>query len=102
MAIQRASLIVNATATLPPLKKPGGQALILDLRKDASRSELAREVDGMHLSPFTAWLTRWIFRLGLLRAAYTTAGLQSVVAHSRFAHGDLQQPGIGFELRLTK
>jgi cyclopropane fatty-acyl-phospholipid synthase-like methyltransferase len=82
--------------------RPGGQALILDLRKDASEQDIEQEIRGMHMSAFNAWLTKWIFRFGLLRTAYTRPALEAVVAQSNFSRSDLQQAGIGFELRLTK
>jgi ubiquinone/menaquinone biosynthesis C-methylase UbiE len=82
--------------------RPGGQALVIDLRKDAAREDIDHEIQGMHLSPLNAWLTRQVFQFGLLRTAYTGAALASAVAHSRFGTGDLQQAGIGFELRLVK
>ena len=82
--------------------KPGGQATILDLRKDAPLAAIDEEVRGMHLSPLNAWLTRWSFRTMLLREAYTLEKLEGVVARSRFGRGDIRLDGIGFELRLTK
>ena len=47
-------------------------------------------------------MTKWIFRLGLLQAAYTRAALEAVVTRSRFGRGEIRQEGIGFELRLVK
>jgi ubiquinone/menaquinone biosynthesis C-methylase UbiE len=82
--------------------KSGGRASIFDLRKDASRAEIDREVRDMKLSVPSAFLTKWIFRLGLLRAAYTREALEAVVARSRFGRGEIVQDGIGFELRLVK
>ncbi|HET6316619.1 MAG TPA: methyltransferase domain-containing protein, partial [Chloroflexota bacterium] len=82
--------------------RPAGQALILDLRKDASPQDIEQEIRGMHISAFNAWLTKWIFRVGLLRTAYTRPALEAVVAQSSSVKSDLQQAGIGFELRLTK
>ena len=82
--------------------RPGGRASIFDLRKDAPRDAIDQEVRDMHLSPFNAWLTKWTFRLGLLRAAYTREALQDVVTRSRFRHGEIVPDGIGFELRLAK
>src|ERR1700726_2324712 len=38
--------------------KPGGQAMIIDLCKDASWSEIVRYVDGLKLSWFNGWITR--------------------------------------------
>ena len=53
----------------------GGRASIFDIRKDAPPEAIDREIREMRLSAPTAWLMKWIFRLGLLRAAYTRAGL---------------------------
>src|ERR1051326_5176995 len=46
--------------------RPGAQASIFDLRKDAPPEAIAHEVRNMHLSPLNAWLTRQVFRFGLL------------------------------------
>jgi hypothetical protein len=43
-----------------------------------------------------------VFRLGLLRAAYTREALEAIVSRSRFEHAEIVQDGIGFELRLNK
>jgi ubiquinone/menaquinone biosynthesis C-methylase UbiE len=80
--------------------RPGGQASIFDLRKDAPRAAIDQEIRGMHLGPASAWLMRWIFRLGLLRAAYTRAAVEAVVARSRFGQAEILDDGIGFEIRL--
>jgi ubiquinone/menaquinone biosynthesis C-methylase UbiE len=82
--------------------RPGGQATIFDMRKDASRADIDQELREMQLSPLSAFITRWIFRLALLRAAYTREALMAVVARSRFGHGELTPDGIGFQLRLIK
>lgn len=82
--------------------RPGGRAAIFDMRKDAPREALEQEVRDMHLPRASAFLTRLIFRFGLLRAAYTRPALQSVVARSRFGNGEIITQGIRFELRLTK
>jgi SAM-dependent methyltransferase len=82
--------------------RPGGRASIFDLRKDAPREAIEQEVRDMHLSGPGAWLLMWIFRVLLLRAAYTRAALERVVARSRFGQADIVQDGIGFELRLAR
>jgi ubiquinone/menaquinone biosynthesis C-methylase UbiE len=81
---------------------PGGQASIYDLRKDASRDEIAAEVRNMHLSALNAFLTRFIFRFGLLPRAYTRDALDTLVAQSRFGSGQVETDGIGFELKLAR
>jgi ubiquinone/menaquinone biosynthesis C-methylase UbiE len=82
--------------------RPGGCASIMDLRKEACLDEIAAEVRQMQLSPLNAMLTKWTFRLMLLRTAYTHEALEAVVARSRFGRGEIIVDGIGFELRLVK
>jgi len=82
--------------------RPGGRASIMDLRKEARLDEIDVGVRQMQLSPLNAMLTRWTFRLMLLRTAYTRKALEAIVARSRFGRGEIIVDGIGFELRLVK
>jgi ubiquinone/menaquinone biosynthesis C-methylase UbiE len=82
--------------------RSGGRASIFDLRKDAPLEDIQQEVRDMRLSAPSAFLTKLIFRYGLLREAYTCDALEAVVARSRFGRGEIVQDGIGFELRLTR
>jgi ubiquinone/menaquinone biosynthesis C-methylase UbiE len=81
---------------------PGGHASIYDLRKDASLPDIEAEVRGMDLSKVNALVTRWTFRFGLLRAAYTRADLERMAAVSRFRGCQVVPDGIGFDVQLTK
>src|SRR6185312_10382899 len=78
--------------------KPGGRVSILDMRKDAPREAIDREVRSMRLGPVAALVTKLIFRFALLRAAYTRPALERVVTRSRFGQGEITADGIGFEL----
>jgi ubiquinone/menaquinone biosynthesis C-methylase UbiE len=80
----------------------GGQASIFDLRKDAGADAIETEIRGMNLSTMNAWMTRVIFRFGLLRAAYTSAQMQAMAMQSRFGCCDIASDGIGLEMRLEK
>jgi ubiquinone/menaquinone biosynthesis C-methylase UbiE len=82
--------------------RPGASASIYDLRKDASLAAIDDEVRGMNLSRLNAALTRWTFRLMLLRNAYTREELERMAARSRFGSCEIGDEGIGFELRLVK
>jgi ubiquinone/menaquinone biosynthesis C-methylase UbiE len=82
--------------------RPGGRVSIVDMRKDAPQAAIDAEVRAMKLSAPSALLTRWIFRLMLLRAAYTREALEAVVARSRFGSGDIVPDGVGFQLRLVR
>src|SRR5258706_7008695 len=61
---------VGALNEIHRVLAPGGQASIIDLRKDASRDEIASEVRGMNLSAINAFLTRQVFHFVLLNLAY--------------------------------
>lgn len=82
--------------------KPGGQASIYDLRRDATLEDIDAEIRDMHLSAWSSLLTRWIFRFGLLRSAYTREELERMAGQSRFGRCEVAASGIGFELRLAK
>jgi ubiquinone/menaquinone biosynthesis C-methylase UbiE len=81
---------------------PGGQASIIDLRKECSPAEIKAEVEGMQLSPPNALWTRATFRWFLLKNAYTVSDIQQLVAESRFGSGELRKDGVAFDLRLAK
>jgi ubiquinone/menaquinone biosynthesis C-methylase UbiE len=93
---------VGALNEMRRVLKPGGRASIYDLRKDATRREIEREVRTMQLSALNAWMTRLTFRFVLLRRAYTRDDLDRMVAQSRFGGSEIVADGIGFELRLAR
>jgi ubiquinone/menaquinone biosynthesis C-methylase UbiE len=82
--------------------RPGGEATIFDLRKDATRPEIDAEVGRMQLSTWNALITRWTFELLLLKRAYSRPQLERMAAHSRFGSADIAEDGIGVEVRLKK
>jgi len=93
---------VGALDEVHRVLRPGGEASIFDLRKDATRAEIEDEVRRMQLSAWNALMTRWTFRHVLLKRAYTRDELERMVARSRFGRGEIAASGIGFELRLIK
>ena len=93
---------IGALDEIHRVLKPGGQASIFDLRKDASPADIAAEVQDMHLSTSNSLVTRWIFRFSLLKRAYTCEGIETLVAQSRFETCQLKPDGICFELQLAK
>ena len=81
--------------------RPGGAALIVDLRKDATRAAIADEVGEMQLSPFGAFVTRII--LGHLRKrAYRREDFERMAAASPFGRCEILAQPLGFEVRLRK
>ncbi len=93
---------VGALDEMHRVLRPGGEASIYDLRKDASLVDIDAEVDRMQLSWASAAFTRLSFRWLLLRNAYTLEQMEDMARRSRFGSGRLSTEGIGFELRLSK
>ena len=81
--------------------RPGGTAVIQDMRREALDADIVREVDDMRLGRVSALMTRSALR-GLRRRAYPTEQLRQMAAASAFGACDIQTSGIGVEVRLEK
>jgi ubiquinone/menaquinone biosynthesis C-methylase UbiE len=92
---------VGAIREMHRVLRPGGEALIIDMRKDATNAEIAREVAGMKMGWFAAMITRSALR-GLRKRAYARAAFEQMIAETPFGHGDIAAGGIGFEVTLRK
>ncbi len=93
---------VQAIAEMQRVLKPGGQALISDLRHDASRADVERMVKEMGLNRLNTLFTQWAFRAMLLKNAYTPDGIRQLVAQTKFRQCDIRTDPIGMEIWLTK
>ena len=93
---------VQAIAEMQRVLKPGGKALIVDLRRDASRDDIDRLVDDMALSWPNALFTRWTFRLMLLKNAYTPEEIRQFVAQTKFRQCDIHSDAVSMAIWLTK
>jgi len=82
--------------------KPGGQALIIDLRRDASYASICEAVDRMHLGLVNRIITRLTFRFMLLRRAYTKAEFEQWIPQTKFRNFTIQEDLIGLEVQLTR
>jgi ubiquinone/menaquinone biosynthesis C-methylase UbiE len=91
----------GAIAEMHRVLRPGGAAVIQDMRHEATRAEIRGEVAGMRLGWLSALSTRLI--LGRLRRrAYTRAQFESMAAASPFGGAEIQVAGIGIEVRMVR
>lgn len=82
--------------------RPGGDALIVDLRNDASLDEIDGYVKKSGRNPINAWITSWIFRHTLIKRAYTQDELRRMAEQSRFGSCQINVCPIWFEGQFTK
>lgn len=93
---------VKAIAEMWRVLKPGGRALIIDLRRDVSMRTINQYVDQLGVNSWSALMMKLTFRFMLIRRAYTKPQFSQFVAQSPFGRYELNENPIGFELWLNK
>ena len=82
--------------------KPGGSALIIDMRRDAPRESINKEVDGLNLDWVNATLTRLTFRHMLLQRAYTEGEFRQFIERAGFDPPRILETLTGLEIHMVK
>ncbi|MGZ3645495.1 MAG: class I SAM-dependent methyltransferase [Ktedonobacteraceae bacterium] len=83
--------------------KPGGKALIIDLRPDSSIEEIEAHIrKDMALTGINFLLTKWAFRSMLLKRAYPKDKISQFASQSRFKTCTIDEDGIGMYISLEK
>ena len=82
--------------------KPGGRAIIIDLRKDASWDEIEAYVDGLHVGATNGWFMKFTFKHMLLKRAYTEGQMTSLASQSDFKSCEIIKSPVGMEIRLVR
>ncbi len=90
-----------AMAEMYRVLKPGGTALIYDLRPDISNKTIAAYVHGMGLSRINAFLTEYTFRKMLVKRAHGKGALREMAANI-FKSCEIREEAMGYEVVLRK
>jgi ubiquinone/menaquinone biosynthesis C-methylase UbiE len=81
--------------------RPGGRALVIDMRNDASGKSIRDEVAKMQLSRIDAFLTRATLS-ALRKRAYSKPDFERMAQATPFGRCDIREEPLGFEVTLTK
>jgi ubiquinone/menaquinone biosynthesis C-methylase UbiE len=82
--------------------RPGGKALIIDLRRDASSDSISAGIDAMRLSAVNRLITKLTFRFMLLKRAYTKVDFERMIARTNFRQAQIREDPFGLEILLAK
>jgi ubiquinone/menaquinone biosynthesis C-methylase UbiE len=82
--------------------RPGGKALLIDMRRDASMAEVKQYVEGLGVSWLNRWFMMFTFRFMLIKRAYPPEEFRRMAIEAGWAQPQITLSSMGFEAWLTK
>jgi ubiquinone/menaquinone biosynthesis C-methylase UbiE len=93
---------VQALVEMHRVLKPGGKAMVIDLRKDVPMEAVDTHVKNAGVGFFSGVFMKLTFRTVLVKRAYTKAQFQEFISQTPFQKSEIREDGLGFEISLWK
>jgi ubiquinone/menaquinone biosynthesis C-methylase UbiE len=101
-AFKNFSQPVKAMAEMHRVLRPGGTALIYDLRPDLTDADIGVLVRDMKLGTVNAALTRWTFKHMLTRRAHSRTALEEMARATPFGGCEVRESKFEYEVELRR
>jgi ubiquinone/menaquinone biosynthesis C-methylase UbiE len=93
---------VKALSEMRRVLRPGGTALLIDMRRDVNVRELKRYVDGLGVNLLNRWFMLVVFRGMLIKRAYRLQEIRSMAIEAGWTDPRIDSSPVGFEAWLTR
>ena len=93
---------VKALSEMRRVLRPGGTALLIDMRRDVNVGELKRYVDGLGVNLLNRWFMMAVFRGMLIKRAYRLQEIRNMAIEAGWTDPRIESSPVGFEAWLTK
>jgi ubiquinone/menaquinone biosynthesis C-methylase UbiE len=93
---------VQALAEMRRVLRPGGTALLMDMRRDVSIAEVKHYVDELGVGWVNRWLMMLIFGSVLIKRAYRLEEFGRVAVEAGWGEPRIETVPLGFEAWMTK
>ena len=93
---------VKAMTEMRRVLRPGGTALLIDMKRDASVDEVRRYVDGLGVNRLNRWFMMLTFRGMLIKRAYPLEEIRSMATLASWADLRIESMPMGFSAWTTK
>src|ERR1700761_463474 len=93
---------VKALAEMRRVLKPGGTALLIDMRRDVSVPAIRRYVDGLGVSRLNRWFMMLSFRGMLIKRAYPIEEIRRMAVAAGWTDPRIESSPLGFEAWMKK